>query len=289
MKVQLVYFDGCPNVDAARAAVRTALMAENVDAPIEEIDVGAPSAPAWARAWGSPTILIDGQDVTGQRPSTSSSCRLYDGGSPSIDVIRQRIALTRTPRAREGRKLALPMVGAITAALAASACCLVPLVLAGLGLSGAGFATRLAPLRPYFLAATALGLAAGFWFTYRPRRDACGCAAPRSRRAARIGLWGTTVVAVLLAGYPLLGSGRATAGSSEAAAKATLRLTVTGMDCEECTGTIAKRIKRVPGVVSASVDFESGIAVVRHDGRPGIDAEAIRAVEDAGFRAAPRL
>ena len=77
----------------------------------------------------------------------------------------------------------------------------------------------------------------------------------------------------------------AAAGSSEAEAKATLHLKVIGMDCKECTTTIANRIKKVAGVVSVTVDFKSGHAVVRHDGRDGMAALAIAAVENAGYRA----
>jgi copper chaperone CopZ len=60
------------------------------------------------------------------------------------------------------------------------------------------------------------------------------------------------------------------------------------MDCKECTGTIANRLRKVLGVVSATVDFESGIAVVRYDGREDMERAAIAAVEDAGFEAAVR-
>jgi mercuric ion transport protein len=187
-----------------------------------------------------------------------------------------------------GSRAPVSMAVALVTAIAASACCLVPAVLAVVGLSGVGFAARFAPYRPYFLAATGLALAVGFWLAYRPQRDACGCAAPRSRRAARIGLWTTTVLSVALAAYPLLGSGKATAGSSEAPAAATLELKVTGMDCAECTSTIANRIKRVPGVVSASVDFDSGVAVVRYDGRAGMEQAAVDAVKKAGFHAEVR-
>lgn len=95
MKVQLLHFPGCPNVDAARAALRDALATEQLGAVIEEIDVEDPAAPAWARGWGSPTILIDGQDVAGQQPSGSSCCRLYADGAPSVEVIRARIAVAR--------------------------------------------------------------------------------------------------------------------------------------------------------------------------------------------------
>ena len=283
MKIHLLYFQGCPHVEAARASVRGALAAEGIDAPIEEIDVQDPAAPAWARGWGSPTILIDGKDVGGQGPSTSSSCRLYPGGAPSVDAIRAAIAAPG--RESGGGRVVLSMAGAITAALAASACCLIPAVLALVGASGAGFAARFAPYRMYFLTATGIALALGFWLVYRPQENDCGCAVPRRRTAARVGLWITTILAVGAAAYPLLGSGYATAGSPAAQAKATLHLKVRGMDCKECTSTIANRIKRVPGVVSATVDFESGLASVRHDGREGLERAAIKAVEDAGFRA----
>jgi len=177
------------------------------------------------------------------------------------------------------------MIGAVTAAIAASACCLVPAILAVVGVSGAGFGAAFAPYRLYFLIATGVALAAGFWFAYRPQQDACGCAAPRSRKAARVGLWITTLLTIALAAYPLLGDGYATAGSEDVAAKATLQLKVIGMDCAECTSTIANRIKKVPGVVSATVDFESGVAVIRYDGRDGVESASIKAVEDAGFTA----
>lgn len=178
-----------------------------------------------------------------------------------------------------------PVVGAISAAVAASACCLVPAVLAILGVSGVGFASKLAPYRLLFLILTALSLAAGFWFAYRPQNDDCGCGTTKSRRAARVGLWMATVFTVALAAYPLLGSGNAAAGSAEADAKASLDLNVIGMDCKECTSTIANAIKKVPGVVSVTVDFESGNAVVRYDGREGMKDAAIEAVAKAGYRA----
>ena len=100
MKIHLLYFPDCPNVDAARAALRDALSAEKLDVPIEEVDVDDEAAPEWARGWGSPTILIDDQDVAGQQPSGSSCCRLYAGGAPSVESIRARIAAGRTAPGR---------------------------------------------------------------------------------------------------------------------------------------------------------------------------------------------
>lgn len=92
MKIQLLSFSDCPNVGAARAALAEALRAESIDAAVVEIDIGRADAPAWATGWGSPTILIDGEDVAGAAPRTGDiGCRLYGGGTPSIGQIRDRL------------------------------------------------------------------------------------------------------------------------------------------------------------------------------------------------------
>ena len=48
------------------------------------------------------------------------------------------------------------------------------------------------------------------------------------------------------------------------------------MDCKERTSTMANTIKKAPGVVSVMVDFESGNAIVRYDGRGGMTCAAIK-------------
>src|SRR5215831_13693809 len=69
-------------------------------------------------------------------------------------------------------------------ALAAASCCILPLVLFGLGVSGAwiGSFTQLAPYQPYFIAVTTACLGYGYWLVYRSSRIACGesdtCARP---------------------------------------------------------------------------------------------------------------
>lgn len=101
MRVQLVYFEGCPNVDAAREAVRRCLAAAQLPTAIEEVDTGAPSAPEALRQWGSPTILIDGIDVGGEAAPTGVCCRLYENpdnrGVPSEATIaaalRERLSM----------------------------------------------------------------------------------------------------------------------------------------------------------------------------------------------------
>jgi mercuric ion transport protein len=85
-------------------------------------------------------------------------------------------------------------IGGVLGALAASSCCIVPLALFGLGVSGAwiGNLTRLAPYQPYFIAATVACLGAGYWLVYRSRKIACAdgeaCARPLPNRIVKTGL-----------------------------------------------------------------------------------------------------
>jgi mercuric ion transport protein len=105
----------------------------------------------------------------------------------------------------ESRRSGWLATGGVVGALLASACCVVPLVLVTLGISGAWIAnlTALEPYKPY-VAVVALGLIAlGFWRVYfkpqPPCEDGSYCARPRSSRITRAALWiGAAIVALSL-------------------------------------------------------------------------------------------
>ncbi|MGH8586525.1 MAG: mercuric transporter MerT family protein [Gammaproteobacteria bacterium] len=101
---------------------------------------------------------------------------------------------------------ALVSVGSVVAALAASSCCVLPLLFFAFGISGAwiGNLTALAPYQPYFVVVTLSFLAAGFFMVYRKPRMVCApgsyCAQPYSDRIAKVSLWiATAIIAVALA------------------------------------------------------------------------------------------
>jgi mercuric ion transport protein len=94
--------------------------------------------------------------------------------------------------------------GSIVGALAASTCCILPLALTVLGVSGAWMANlrALAPYQPAFIAVTAALLGYGFYLVYwRPKRacaDDTACAQPVvPNRIVRAALWIATVVVIL--------------------------------------------------------------------------------------------
>ena len=78
VRVQFLAFDGCPLADAARANLEKAL-ADCGMSGYEEIDILDPATPADLPGWGSPTILVNGVDVSGQPKGDSVSCRIYPG------------------------------------------------------------------------------------------------------------------------------------------------------------------------------------------------------------------
>jgi len=93
-------------------------------------------------------------------------------------------------------------VGGLAAVLA-STCCLGPLLLVALGLSGAwiGNLTRLEPYRPFFIAAALVALFFAGRRIFRPAQ-ACGpgevCAVPRTRQIYKL-IFGIVSVLVLIA------------------------------------------------------------------------------------------
>jgi mercuric ion transport protein len=92
MKVQLLFFVGCPHVDETRRALRAALEATGAgNLVVEELDVEAATTPPHLRGWGSPTILINGADIGGEARPTGMSCRLYPGGTPPGVPPREKI------------------------------------------------------------------------------------------------------------------------------------------------------------------------------------------------------
>lgn len=86
MRIELIYFEGCPNVERARANLRAALSAAGVRADVEEWERDGAGAPPYVRRYPSPTILVDGRDVSGDAGgSGEASCRA--AGAPSVESI----------------------------------------------------------------------------------------------------------------------------------------------------------------------------------------------------------
>jgi mercuric ion transport protein len=125
------------------------------------------------------------------------------GGSHpgTVGVVPAAADISASER-RHVERQRLVAAGGILGALAASSCCVVPLILFSLGIGGAwiGNLTELAPYKPMFVAGTASLLGYGFYLVYwKPQRacaDGAACARPIPSRFVKIGIWSATVLVV---------------------------------------------------------------------------------------------
>lgn len=104
--VELIYDRDCPNVSQARENLLRAFARAGQPPRWQEWDRANPRAPAHARAYGSPTVLINGKDVAGSDAADAACCRIYaDGngkhhGAPPVALIAAALARTKEHCAR---------------------------------------------------------------------------------------------------------------------------------------------------------------------------------------------
>ena len=111
MKIEVLYFDGCPNHKPAVERVRQVLKEEGLSAEILEVTVSGPAIAQELGFLGSPSIRVNGLDVEPEARRASAygmMCRTYavNGrreGLPSHEMVRQAIreensGLTVRPR-----------------------------------------------------------------------------------------------------------------------------------------------------------------------------------------------
>lgn len=94
MKVELLYFDGCPNWEVAEERLAQALKAvgrDDLTVRLRQVETAQDAANTGFT--GSPTVLVDGRDpfATGHE-QIGLACRVYStpqglAGSPSLEQL----------------------------------------------------------------------------------------------------------------------------------------------------------------------------------------------------------
>jgi copper chaperone CopZ len=323
MKVELFYFDGCPNHVPALQRLRQILQQEGRPEHVEEINVTSPEQAQALGFLGSPTIKINGVDVEPEARDSEAyamACRTYRNagkqeGQPSAEIIRAAVreaAAGQSPDAHDccapkvpavaakngaSKSSAVVMAGSIFAAILASFCCILPIVFGLTGLTVIGASAAFAAWRPYLLTATLGLLAAGFYFAYRPSKAACApgraCAMPNSKRSGRLVLWLTTAAVVAFALFPyysgpvaeLLLPDQTAHPASSAPVLRHASFSIEGMDCAACATAVQGKLKSVAGVQAVRVSFEQKLAEVDYNPAVASPEQFQKAIEDAGYRA----
>ena len=97
MKIELLYFDGCPSWQSGLQNLHSALKANGLDVSVELVQVVDNDDAARKKFLGSPSFRVNGVDLWNEERDTYSlSCRVYatpEGmkGSPTVSMLREAI------------------------------------------------------------------------------------------------------------------------------------------------------------------------------------------------------
>lgn len=99
MKVEVLYFEGCPNHQPAVDRVREALRSEGMPDHVDEIKVYDDAEAKALKFLGSPSVRVNGMDIersAHREISFAIACRTYNDGCcssglPSQELIRTAI------------------------------------------------------------------------------------------------------------------------------------------------------------------------------------------------------
>lgn len=206
----------------------------------------------------------------------------------------------------------LAIGGAVIAAIAASLCCVGPLLFLVLGLGAFGAAAEFEAVQPYLVGMAVPLLGFGFYRIYFRHHAACApgeeCATKPVNRASRIGLWIALIAVLAFALSPHYVGYLASAvvnrkqsttstpvtsqtpkASNESAASQpaleTISVKVEGMTCTACEVPVRDALRKTAGVVSADVSYQRGDARVEYDPTKANIDQIKRAINSTGYKA----
>lgn len=97
MKIELLYFEGCPSWEQGLKNLKIALREPGLSDPVELVKVESDNDAARLKFLGSPHFRVNGEDLWHEERETYSlSCRIYptpDGvkGFPTVAMLRQQL------------------------------------------------------------------------------------------------------------------------------------------------------------------------------------------------------
>ncbi len=185
--------------------------------------------------------------------------------------------------------------GSILAAITASLCCIGPLVAVLLGAGGFAASAAFEKWRPVFLGITFALLALAWYLTYRKPKVACdegsACATKPVSKWNKVALWFATSVVLVTAAFPGLSSAilRGTQSNARVAVadanSAVLKVKIPSMDCAACAVSIQTKLRRLAGIATAQVNYDTKEAVLQYDAAKLSPEKIIAAIDETGFKA----
>jgi mercuric ion transport protein len=180
----------------------------------------------------------------------------------------------------------------IFAAIAASICCITPLLalIAGSGSLAASFAW-LNPARPYFIGLTVVVLGFAWYQKLKPSVDDCGCAVDEKHSflQSKKFLLIITIASALMIAFPAYSKIFFPQNVKEQVAiqpskTQTVEFGIKGMTCAGCEEHVKAEVNKLPGIVQLSVSYEKRNAIVVFDPSKTTAKAIHEAINKTGYK-----
>ncbi len=181
---------------------------------------------------------------------------------------------------------------ALVTALLASLCCITPVLAILGGLSGiAATFSFLEPLRPYFIAFTAIILGYAFYYAYKQKKTEIDCDCETEDKESKKSfinsksfLWIVAIIAVILISFPYYSkvffSDSQNIGIINSTHIVKAKLQIEGMSCASCEQSVDYALKSEKGVLSSESSYKTGTAYAKFDSTKVKPNQLKKAVEE---------
>lgn len=203
-------------------------------------------------------------------------------------------------------KKSVRLVGAgVLSAVAASLCCITPVLALISGASGVASAfSWMEPARPYLIGITVLVLGFAWYQKLKPRTAEeiqCDCESARSAGGEdeRPSFWQSkkflgivTVFAVLMLAFPNYAHIFYPSNSNKevvivnATDIQTVAFDIRGMTCNGCASHVENKVNKLPGILEVFASYEEATAKVKYDNTKTSAEEIEQTINSTGYKVA---
>ncbi|MBL4736217.1 MAG: mercuric transport protein MerTP [Flavobacteriales bacterium] len=198
----------------------------------------------------------------------------------------------------ETKKSSKGLIGAgVFSAIAASLCCITPVLALIAGSSGAAASfSWLEPARPYLIGVTVLILGFAWWQKLKPKKvDQIDCDCDEDEKPSFLQskkfLGIVTVFAAFMLVFPYYShifypETKANTVIVESGNIQQVHLQITGMTCTGCEEHIKHAVAELPGFIEATANYEKSAAAVKFDKSKSTIDDVIAAINETGYTVA---
>jgi mercuric ion transport protein len=180
----------------------------------------------------------------------------------------------------------------IFTAIAASLCCITPILALIAGTSGlASTFSWLEPFRPYFIGLTILVLGFAWYQKLKPKKQIdCNCDTEEKPKSiqSKMFLGIVTVFAIVMLAFPYYSSifYPKTEKQIIVVDKSNVQkaeFAISGMTCTSCEANVNHEVNKLTGIINSTTSYDNGKTVVAFDNSKTNIAEIEKAINSTGY------